>query len=172
LECFEKKESINLGGNMKRALAGLGLLTVLAYGLLGAPLKAETAQAPRRTVVAPQYDAAKEVTLEGTVQSVVSNPSRGMLLGAHLIFATPTGTVDAHLGSFALKGPHALSLIPGQHVKVVGVMTTANHSQVFLARTVEANEQTYSIRNQHGFLITASAAPASQHAAIFDGGAR
>jgi len=168
---------------MKRALAGLGLVTVLAYGLLGAPLRAETAQAPKRqTVSAPRYDVGKEVTLEGTVESVVTKSNRGTLLGAHLFFATPTGNVDAHLGTFALKGPHALSLTPGEHVKVVGVMTTANHSAVFLARTVEAGAQTYTIRNQHGFLVnpdakavaesSAALTSSSSHAAIFAGGAR
>jgi len=164
---------------MKRALAGIGLVTVLAYGLLGAPLKAETAQASKRQIVAPGYDVGKEVTLEGTVESVVTKSNRGMLLGAHLIFATSSGTVDAHLGTYALKGPHALSFTPGEHVKVVGVMTTANNSRVFLARTVENSAGTFTIRSQHGFLISgpvktaaeSSAALSSQHAGIF-GGAR
>ena len=60
--------------------------------------------------------------------------------------------MDAHVGR-ALQGPKAIAVKAGDSVKLVGVMATVNHNQIFLVRTVEAGGHTYTIRNERGFLV-------------------
>jgi hypothetical protein len=61
--------------------------------------------------------------------------------------------VDASLGRFGLFGKGAVSVTAGQQIEVTGVMKTLNDKQVLLVRTVKTGGQTYTIRNQHGFLV-------------------
>jgi hypothetical protein len=76
-----------------------------------------------------------------------------LLVGAHVIVATPSGDVDGHLGIYAMKGTNPFSVTPGERVSMVGVMSTANGKRVFLVRTIETGSKTYKIRNVHGALI-------------------
>jgi hypothetical protein len=129
------------------------------FGWLAAPAGAQTAavvSAARPAI----YDASKEVTLTGTVSNVVTKPTAGMIGGGHLMVATAKGTVDAQVGR-RLSGKSALAVKAGDSVKLVGVMTTQNNSQVFLVRTAENGGRTYTIRTEKGFLITPVAARAS-----------
>lgn len=99
------------------------------------------------------YDAAKETTLNGTVVSVLSKPTPGMFPGAHLTLATPTGSSDISLGSFALIGDGALSVSSGQQVVITGVSKLFHGKPVFLARLVQAGGNLYAIRNAHGLPV-------------------
>lgn len=137
---------------MRNKLGGFCLLTALVITSLAAPLNAST-KPLKRTVIAPRYEVSKEVTLEGTIQSVSKKPSPGTMLGTHLMVSTPKGTIDAHIGGFVTRGAHAYSPSVGQSVKIVGVMTTINHKQVFLTRTIETGNRTVEVRTTHGFLI-------------------
>jgi hypothetical protein len=83
-----------------------------------------------------------------------------MIGGGHLMVATSKGTVDAHVGR-RLAGRNAIAVKAGDSVKLVGVMTTQNNSQVFLVRTAEDGGHTYTIRTEKGFLITPVAARGS-----------
>jgi hypothetical protein len=105
-------------------------------------------------VSAPIYDSTKEITLEGTVQSLATTPTPGRLSGAHLMLSTSQGTVDASIGIYVLSGPHATSFASGQSVKLVGVMTTINDKSVFLTRQIQTEDGTIAVRTEHGFLIT------------------
>ena len=84
---------------MKKVLGGLGLLALLALSVFAATSYAGNTP-PKRVTVAPRYDVSNEVTLEGTIRSVVSKPTVGMALGTHLMLATSKGPVDAHVGDF------------------------------------------------------------------------
>ncbi len=144
---------------MKRRIISLWALLPAAI-ILCVPI----AHAQSSTVVAKfsgplAYDASKETTLRGTVSSVLAKPAAksGMIFGAHLMLTTSSGTVDASLGRFALKGKGALSVQPGASVAITGVMKTINNKQVFLARTVSVGQQVYTIRNQHGIALSAAA---------------
>jgi hypothetical protein len=139
---------------MRKVLGGLGLATLAAVLSLAVPAMAQTAKPVKRAPVAPRYDARQEVTLKGTVEQVVTKPSKGTLVGTHLMLATSSGKVDAHLGVFALKGNGGMHVSAGESVTVVGVKTTTNKKEVFLVRTVEAGGQTYTIRNEHGAVLT------------------
>jgi hypothetical protein len=78
-------------------------------------------------------------------------------MGSHLLLTTPSGQVDASLGTFGLRGKGALLVAAGQQVEVTGVMKTVNDKQVFLARTVKVGGQVYTIRNEHGFPVSPQA---------------
>lgn len=138
---------------MKKAAGGLCLLMALAIALLAAPLYADDSVAPKRTVIASKYDLSKEVTLEGTVQSLVRKPAPGTIMGAHLIVSTAQGTVDAHIGNYVVAGRYATSFASGQAVKLVGIMTEFNHQNVFVVRTIQTEDRTITVRSDHGFLV-------------------
>ena len=89
---------------------------------------------------------------------MVTKPTHGMIMGSHLLVTTSSGTVDASLGTLALRDKHATSFTEGQQVEMKGVMKTIMSKQVFLARTVQANGKTYTIRNQHGYQVNPRAA--------------
>jgi hypothetical protein len=143
-----------------RLIAG-GLLAGLLFAILAIPLGAETAPKPR-----PYYDVTKEVTLNGTVSSVLKRASAGMIAGSHLMLATASGEVDASLGKWGLQGKGALSVTPGERVEVTGVMKTLKDKEVFVARTVKVGGQVYTMRNRHGVPVSPqSRERASQKAA-------
>jgi hypothetical protein len=138
---------------MRNKLGGFCLLTALVVTSFAAPLYAGKTPV-KRTVIAPRYEASKEVTVEGTIQGVVSkNGAPGSMLGTHLMVSTSKGTIDAHIGSFVLRGSHAYSPVVGQSVKLVGVPATVNHKNVFLTRTIETGNRSIDVRTSRGFLI-------------------
>ena len=131
----------------------VGLLVSLLFAILAIPLSAQPATHPK-----PFYDITQEVTLRGTVSSVLTKPLPQMIVGPHLLFATETGMVDASLGRWGLQGNGALSVVPGQPVEVTGVMKTLKGGQqVFIVRTVKADGQIYTIRNEHGIPVSPQA---------------
>jgi hypothetical protein len=135
---------------------GLGMLVLGALLLIAAPGYAQTTAAKTKPVE-PYYDVAKEVTLKGTVSSVVTKPTEGMIAGSHLLLATTSGAVDVSLGRFGLQGKGALSVDPGEQIEVTGVMKTLREREVFVARNVKAGGQVYRIRNEHGIPVSPQA---------------
>ncbi|MGA8500948.1 MAG: hypothetical protein WB683_05325 [Candidatus Sulfotelmatobacter sp.] len=134
-----------------------GLLSGLLFAILAVPLGAQPVPKAQ-----PYYDIAKEVTLSGTVSSVVTK-------GAYLMLMTSSGTVDASLGRWGLMGKGALHVAAGQQVAVTGVMKTYRDKQVFIARTVKVGSQVYTMRNEHGIPVSPqSRAHAGQKPAPFN----
>ena len=155
---------------MKRILQGLGFATLLALALNAGPAYAQTAAATTQSTVPLGYDVSKEVTLNATVQSVPSKPSHGLTSesGAEsgLMLQTTAGTVQGKLTYSALNGEGALSIAPGEHVQVTGVMTMMkNNTQVFVIRTIQMGGRTYTVRNEHGFPVAHPALNTSTAAA-------
>jgi hypothetical protein len=142
---------------MKRLFAGLCALVLLSLLLPLPPAQAQTAAAATRPAGPFTYDVTKEVTLLATVSSVLTKPSPGMIMGAHLLLATSSGPVDASLGTFGLRGKGAPSVATGEQIEVTGVMKTLKNHQVFLARTVRVGGQVYTVRNKHGFSVSPQA---------------
>jgi hypothetical protein len=140
---------------MKWRFPLFGPLAILALCLFAMPIHAQTAAATNKTNLRPWYDVTKEVTLTGTVSSVVEKSTResGMLMGSHLMVQTASGKVDASLGKFAMKGEGALSVTAGQSVQMIGVMKTIKDKQVFVTRIVQVNGHAFTIRNEHGFVL-------------------
>jgi len=125
-----------------------GLLTGLLFAILVVPLNAHPGGPPS------PYDISKEVTLTGTVSSVLAKPAPGMTWGSHLIVETASGRIDASLGRWGLAGKDALSVKPGQQVEVTGVMTTVRDTEVLIVRTVKADGKVYAMRDHHGVEVS------------------
>ena len=124
------------------------------YGAMGTPALAQLSARPKVPVSSPTgYDVRKEVTIEGTVTSVVTKPSAGMLAGAHVILASSSGPIDVHLGNAATNVSRGLSYTSGERLRIVGVMTTAYGRSVFLARTIQAGSRVQVIRNERGLPV-------------------
>jgi hypothetical protein len=143
---------------MRKNLGVLCLLATLGISLLAAPLYANESVAPKRTVVPSKFDLSKEVTLNGTVQSLVRKPAPGSFVGAHLMVSTAQGTVDAHIGNFIIAGRNPTSFVSGESIKLTGIMTTYNHQNLFLVRTLQMGERTITVRSEHGFLVPPASA--------------
>jgi hypothetical protein len=139
---------------MKRWFVGSFTLALLSL-IASIPLaQTQTPTVATRTARPLSYDVAQEVTLNGTVSSVLRKPDAGMVMGSHLLLATPSGRVDASLGRFGLLGNDALPVAAGQELEVTGVMKTIKDRQVFLVRTVKAGGRVYAIRNEHGVPVS------------------
>jgi hypothetical protein len=156
---------------MNRVVGGIRLLTLLACTLAAASAFANTSNVPRRAYVAPRYDLSKEVTLHGTVRSVMPKAQPGMMFGAHLIVSTTHGAVDAPIGPWGLKGPQSNLLHAGDSVTVTGVMTTFNGRSVLLTRLIQVAGQTITVRSKTGAVLLPGAAERRSHSKFF-GGAR
>ncbi len=145
-----------------------GLLSGLLFAILAVPLGAQPAPKAQ-----PYYDIAKEVTLNGTVSTVLRKGAPGLSAGSHLILATTSGTLDASLGRWGMAGKGALSVVVGQRIEVTGVMKTYKDKQFFVARTVKVGGQVYAIRNLHGIPLSPEArARAGQKAVVFTSSAQ
>jgi hypothetical protein len=125
-----------------------GLLTGLMFAILVVPLNTDDSDS--------RYDVSKEVTLTGTVSSVLRKAAPGMIWGSHLI-ETVSGRLDASLGRFGLEGKGALSVTLGQQIELTGVMKTVRDKEVFEVRSVKANGKTHTMRNEHGIELSPQA---------------
>jgi hypothetical protein len=157
---------------MNRVVGAVCALALLACTFSAATAFGNTVNRPKRAYVAPRYDLAKEITLQGVIESVVAKPATGMMPGAHLLVAgTKLGTVDVQLGPWGLKGSRSGVLAAGSSVSIAGLMSTFNGRSVLLARLVQAGGRTITIRNEHGFTLLPGAAERNARGFNF-GGAR
>jgi hypothetical protein len=156
---------------MKWRFPVLGPLAVLALCLFALPIYAQTSAVTTKSTAPSRYDITKEVTLTGTVNSVVKAPTREMkmLPGSHLMLATASGKMDASLGRFAMRNQGVLSITAGQQVQVTGIVTTVKGQQVFVTRLVQVNGHTYKVRNEHGVAV-APVSGKSNRSAYTNGG--
>jgi hypothetical protein len=151
--CSKEQTNFSKETNMRKVAGVLSFLMALSILLLAGPLYANESQAVKRTVAPSKYDVTKEITLEGTIQSLVRKPAPGTIMGAHLMVSTAHGTVDAHIGNYFVMGKYAMPFASGESVKLVGIMATINHQSVFLVRTLQTGNSTITVRSDHGFLI-------------------
>ncbi len=139
---------------MIRPITGLWSLLLSVAIFIPTPAFSQAAVRLVKPAGPLSYDASKEITLSGTVSSVLTKPSPGMIMGAHLLLQTESGVIDASLDRFALRGYGALAISGGEQASVTGVMKTLNGKQVLLARIVRVASDVYTIRNQHGIALT------------------
>jgi hypothetical protein len=138
---------------MKRLSIGLRALALLSLFSSLTPVQAQTSAIASSAAGPLGYDTSREVTLNGTVSTVLMRPTAGMIPGSHLPLATLSGPLDASLGIFGLRGKGAVTVAAGQQIEVTGVMRTVQDKHVFLVRTVKVGGKVYTIRNEHGFPV-------------------
>ena len=141
---------------MKQLSAVLCLVIILVVATPPS-VRAQKASESSRTTAAFVYDVSEEVAITGTVSSVLAKPVPGMIVGAHLLVETLSGRVDASLGRFGLAGYGAVSVSGGEKIEATGVMRTIKDKPVFVVRTVSAGGKVYSVRNEHGSVLTPQA---------------
>ncbi|MGA2100205.1 MAG: hypothetical protein ABSG34_03825 [Candidatus Sulfotelmatobacter sp.] len=132
---------------------------ILAIFLISSPLPvgAQTAPGAAKTAQTSGYQISEEVTLTGTVSSVLAKSAPGMMVGSHLLLETLSGPVDASLGRFGLMGNGAPSVAVGQQIEVTGNMKMIKDKPVFLVRTLKVGGEVYAVRNKHGFPVSPQA---------------
>ena len=129
-----------------------GLLTGLLFATMAVRLGAQPASESRAgRGIGPVYDAAHEITINGTIQTVVTKHTAGSPGGMHLMVMGPEGVVDAHVGPFLSKNIRA-ALHEGAPVQIVGAMTTLRGKSYLLARTLTVGNRTVAVRGEHGLL--------------------
>jgi hypothetical protein len=148
------RTKINSEANDETVSTGLGTVVVLLLISSLRPIQAQTTAAATGAATPLSYDVTEEVTLTGTVSSVLMKAAPGMIVGSHLLLVTPSGPVDASLGRFGLQGAGAVSVAAGQQIEATGVMKTIKDKTFFLVRTVKVGVEVYTIRNQHGFPVS------------------
>ena len=132
-----------------------GLLAGLLLAILAVPLGAQLAPETRATrAVGPVYDAAHEITLNGTIQEVVTKRVAGSPVGMHLLVAGPEGVVDAHVGPYLTKDTQE-ALHAGLPVQIVGAVEQHHGKSILLARQLIFGGRTVTVRNENGFLVRA-----------------
>jgi hypothetical protein len=134
-----------------------GLLAGLLLAILAVPLGAQLAPETRATrAVGPVYDAAHEITLNGTIQEVVTKRVAGSPVGMHLLVAGPEGVVDAHVGPYLTKDTQE-ALHAGLPVQIVGAVEQLHGKSILLARQLIFGGRTVTVRSENGFLMRAHA---------------
>jgi hypothetical protein len=132
-----------------------GLLTGLLFTIVTIQPIAQTAADSRaQHPLIPSYDKAHEITLNGTVQEVVTKRVARNPFGMHLLVAGPEGVVDAHVGPYLSKGTRD-ALHAGLPVQIVGTMEEAHGDHYLLARQLIFGGRTVTVRSEHGFLVRA-----------------
>ncbi len=141
---------------MKPLSTGLCTVAVLLLISFQRPMQAQTA--PTATPAGLLgYDVNQEVTLTGTVSSVLTKAAPGMIVGSHLLLATAYGQVDASLGRFGLQGEGAVSVAAGQQIDATGVMKRIGDKSFLLVRSIKVGSEVYIVRNKHGFPVSPQA---------------
>jgi len=139
--------------NTKTTRLVAGLLTGLLLATMAVPLGAQPASEFRAgRGIGPVYDAAHEITINGTVQEVVTKHALGSPAGMHLLVSRAESTVDAHVGSFLTKDVQE-ALHTGLPIQIVGAMEEIHGKQYLLARQLIFGGHTVAVRNERGFLV-------------------
>jgi hypothetical protein len=147
---------IHMEKTMKWRFTFFGPCAVIALCLLAPPIHPQGAESTIKSSVPPWYDVTKEVTLTGTVSSVMekATPEMKMLGGSHVVVETSSRrVVDASLGRLAMRGEGSLSVTLGEHIQLTGVMKVINDKEVLFTRLVRARGHLYKIRNEHGYTL-------------------
>jgi hypothetical protein len=128
--------------------AGFSLCSLMLIGALPSwVLAGDRSEAP---VLA--YSMARETSVSGSIEEVVSGHSAGSPAGLHVLVSTAQGITDASVGSY-LSADVRESLSKGQAVQVVGMNRSIDGKDYLVARTLTVAGHAIAIRNEHGFLI-------------------
>jgi hypothetical protein len=150
---LQRSESMRCTRFTKPTRMIVGLLTGLLFATMAVPLGAQPASESRPGLgFGPVYDAAHEITVNGTIQKIVTRHVVGSPAGMHLLVARPEGVVDAHVGPFLSKETKK-ALQTGTPVRIVGATSSLNGKDYFLVRELTVGGSTVTVRSEHGLLV-------------------
>jgi hypothetical protein len=129
-----------------------GLLTGLLFAIIPFQPIAHAADSRVQHPSSIVYDKAHEITVNGTVQEVVTQRTAGSPVGMHLLVAGSDGLVDAHVGPYLSRDVQE-ALHMGLPVQIVGAMEQAHGKQYLLARQVVFGGRTVTVRSENGALV-------------------
>jgi len=131
---------------MKRALRWSWIATAFAAIFAAAgSVGAQTAPPADASL----YQVAREVTLVGTVSSVVEDSKTGPL-GTHVMVQAASGVVDVHIGSAKYLSMNKLNLKSGDSVRILGENFAVGADTVFYARIVQDGTAAVAVRSPKG----------------------
>jgi hypothetical protein len=131
---------------MKRVLQWSWMATALVtFCVAASSVSAQTA--PQAD--ASQYQVGREVTIVGTVSSVVENSKTGPL-GTHVMVQASSGLVDVHVGSAKYLSMNKLNLKTGDSVRIIGENFATGSDTVFFARIVQDGTAAVAVRSPRG----------------------
>ena len=131
---------------MKRVIRLSWMATTLAAALAAASgAGAQTAPQAMSSV----YQVGREVSVVGTVSSVVENSKTGPL-GTHVMVQSASGLVDVHVGSAKYLEMNKLNLKSGDSVRILGENFMVGTDTVFYARIVQDGTAAVAVRSPKG----------------------
>jgi hypothetical protein len=133
-------------------LAGLAAAFVFAPHASAQATTSGAVSAVSRPLAERTYRVAKEIKIQGTIQSIEQTGS-GALRGMHAQIATEQGLVDAHLGVSPNVNAKTLDLSTGDAVEITGMMAKEGGSSVLLARILTTPDRIFILRSEQGVPI-------------------
>jgi hypothetical protein len=139
-----------------------GLLTGMLFAVVTLQPSAQTGadSRPQRPLISG-YDKAHEITVNGTVQEVVTKHVPGSPFGMHLLVAGPEGMVDAHVGPYLTRDTQE-ALHAGLPVEIVGAIEEQDGKSFLLARQLTFGGRMVTVRSENGFLVRARGSRAAR----------
>jgi hypothetical protein len=131
-----------------------GVLTGVLFTIVTIQPIAQTAADSRAQRPLIGYDKAHEITVNGTVQEVVTKRVPGSPFGMHLLVAGAEGVVDVHVGPYLSKDIQE-ALHTGLPLQIVGAMEEAHGKHYLLARQLIVGGRMVTVRTENGFLVRA-----------------
>jgi hypothetical protein len=96
-----------------------------------------------------RYDASKEVTITGTIETIQTLDSICQS-GTHLTVKTDKGNTEVALGPTKFLADQKLELKKGDKVQIVGANANTRHGEMFVARQITSGEKTLTLRDDKG----------------------
>jgi len=96
------------------------------------------------------YDPKTEVTIEGTMDDVMTMPGTQPLSGVHLALETKDGIVHVHVGTPEYLAKQKVSFAKGDRITVTGSRIKGEGFEAILARTVTKGQVVVTLRDEDG----------------------
>jgi hypothetical protein len=116
----------------------IGFLSVIALAM------------EQRRLSGPNYDPAKEITIQGTVQEVLTVQDRRMT-SIHLRVKSPDEVFDVRLGPAWFLDQEQFKFVMGDQVEVTGATMSTNSGHALIAREVKKGDAVLVLRDAKGF---------------------
>ncbi len=120
---------------------GLALLVVVAAAAL-------IAQGAEKGT--PGYDPAKEITIEGVVESLATIDCPPGQKGLYLKFQTPDRSYDVHVGPKSWLESLEFEIQKGEKLEITGAMGPCGGKEVLKPRTITRGNVTITMRDSTG----------------------